>query len=1154
MFLKTLKMAGLACLMVLVGALGTQAEDVILKPGKLTGHIDFGSNYQVRSFNINAYGGGYSSSQHLENTSDYSLTVQGGPWDYRVVTSASFNGGNGWPYVSFSDRYLQVNSGSTVTNDYAYNPGIVRFEVTISGDDYSYWNAHSWATKAESAGQEKTYSSMGTIQFHANGAWEMPVVSNQQIKISSRVYIDGPGYNDLKTLNFDFGLKDIAPGEVVTIPIHIDYVAPPPQTPPVYTPPAPRPIYYGFLEGTVWLQNLPAENLIYHMLLDFRNGDPRRGFSRDNPGTYSARYLSYDPNATILADMRPATYYKPYPSATLWPYKDGDPQNNKFQVTVGETHTQDFILEAGILTGNFSLLGPVSMEGMTMGRLSLKGSSPTSNGGIAYSMIESTAGGYTYKAYLSEGEWRIYGLSAQKRVSTPTPYFSSLGASYGNEAEAKKDFGFEAWPHIDRGGTTVQDMEYCVGDVIYRFRDASGGVLSVPRVWGNGTRVSGGKTIMSASVSSYSSASQAEAPQVEIFGPPGVYQLQSSVTAGDGSYIRYPLMTKTLYCGVQEIIDIPGPTLRVNSPVSGLITNATSLPVSGTVASNSTVIRVLVDAQDASLTPSSSPNEVNFNASLPLAEGTNIFTTTAFDASGARASDTRIVLVDRWMPELGLKGPADGALFWYQEGAIPVEITAGDRGYGHTLTLYLDGEAIYQVEAQGDEASHVTKSYSRTIGPLAVGDHILTAEVTDRAGNTVSTSVAITSFLDNWPPTVDIVNPYADRIFAGSDSVIPLEVQATDRGSGYVLEVSLDGAEAYRVTGPPDREKPASVWLNQSVGPLSSGVHSVEAVATDTAGNSASTNRTFRVDGWQPQVSILTPGLGSLFAGTDESIPLAVTASDQGFGYDLRIYLDEALVFQTDGPADDATAAEIGMNDLLGPLSSGAHAIRAVATDASGNQAVAETSIYVDGWLPEVDILGPKEGGFFSASDGEIPLQLKASDQGYGYTLEVYLDGSLLSQRNGAGNATTPVAIGYDAEIGPLAPGNHEIVAIATDKVGNRTSRTATFVSYLPADVTVKPEARNNDEHGAINVIVRLPEGVGSTASLLPADHREITASNVQQPYDVHRSGVDKLILKFKRTPELMADKFFTIQGKYFPEPSNPGEFYYWRGSDTTKW
>jgi len=1162
MLRKKLKIAALGCLLVLSGAGALLAEEVILKPGYLTGRVSLGSNYQVSSFNINAYGGGYTSSLYPKDTADYSLTVQGGPWDYRVVTSAYFSGGNGTQYVSFSDRYVQVGSGATVLNDYVFNPGIVRFEVTIAGDAYAYWQGYSKGEMTAAAGAEKTYTSMSTHQFHADSAWEMAVVPNQQVQLTSTLYIDGPGYNDLTSFNFNFGTKDIAPGEVVVIPIHIDYVAPEPQQPPTYPPPSTR--YYGYLEGTAWLKNVPDNDVWFH---SFIAGGSRVGSGMDNPGPYRASFSSTNPNGTYLADIRVGTYISDRElnrsgAAFLWPYPEGDPQKAKVQVAIGTTTNKDYILETGVLAGKLNLRGPVRTEDLSSGiypsqpsTIRFESASESTSGGLGNYMLHPANETQTYQAYLSEGAWRVGALSLRRYVVTPTPYSTTLGVNYLDQDEANKDLGLDASPQVIPGQTTYQDIDYCLGDVIYRFRDASGGLLSTPRIDATGKRVINGKTVMTATVLSASSAVNASMPQLEIYGPPGRYDLSSQVTAEDGSLIRYPLMTKDLVCGVQEIIDIPGPTLRVTSPASGTITNADFLTVTGVVASPSTVTGVVVGDEAAVLGATGDPDTVTFDRQVTLAEGVNTIVTTAVDASGAQASDSRIIFVDRWQPEVTINTPGDGALFWYQQGAIPVQVAAADQGYGHTLTLYLDGEAIYLVEESGDDSAPVAKTYNRNIGPLTVGEHVLTAEVVDRAGNTASISVAVTSFLDNWPPVVEIATPAAGNIFSGSDAAIPLAVQAADQGSGFTLSVALDGAPLTLISGPANLLAPAMVTFSDLVGPLSSGLHLLEAVVTDSAGNSASASQTFQVDGWQPQVSILSPADGNLFAGSDEAIPLVVTASDRGYGYVLNVYVDGALTYSIDGAADDTTPAAVGISELLGPLSSGEHVVRAVVVDAAGNRAAEEVTIFVDGWLPEIAVFTPGDGSFFASTDAAVPVNIEASDQGYGFTLEVYLDGNLLASTDGAGSATGVETVTYGTVLGPLATGDHQLVAVVRDAAGNQVSRSARIVSYLAVEVTVKPEASHNAENGTSTIFVQLPEEIGGSASLQLTDNREVTADPAQFPYDVRRSSSDgRLVLKFNRTPELMADDFYTVEGKYFPNPSDPSEFYYWRGSDTTKW
>ena len=84
-----------------------------------------------------------------------------------------------------------------------------------------------------------------------------------------------------------------------------------------------------------------------------------------------------------------------------------------------------------------------------------------------------------------------------------------------------------------------------------------------------------------------------------------------------------------------------------------------------------------------------------------------------------------------------------------------------------------------------------------------------------------------------------------------------------------------------------------------------------------------------------------------------------------------------------------------------------------------------------------------------------------------------------------------------------------------------------------------------------------IPDGMTSVASLAAADSKEISADPDQYPTDAKYSAdEDKLIFKFSRTPALMADPHYEMEGQYCPNPA-PGQLarcYTWRAHDTTQW
>ena len=270
--------------------------------------------------------------------------------------------------------------------------------------------------------------------------------------------------------------------------------------------------------------------------------------------------------------------------------------------------------------------------------------------------------------------------------------------------------------------------------------------------------------------------------------------------------------------------------------------------------------------------------------------------------------------------------------------------------------------------------------------------------------------------------------------------------------------------------------------------------------------------------------------------------------------------------------SDDAGITEISVNGISVPFTptgnlhevaftyelaaaDGRNVITVRAVDPDGNEATDERTIYVDRWVPMITISSPAAGSVYQAAD-TVPIEVAVADRGYGFSMRVYLDGALRYQANGPADDTAPAVISFSEIIGPLSSGSHVVSVEASDAAGNSATSSAAFsvVSSITATITVKPESRNNKEHGTCTIFVHLPDGLTSRASLNPSDTREITATPFQYPDDVrYAADEDKLILKFTRTPELMADRFFTVEGKYCPNPSMPLQCFTWKGSDTTK-
>ncbi|HEY1478470.1 MAG TPA: Ig-like domain-containing protein, partial [Gaiellales bacterium] len=182
---------------------------------------------------------------------------------------------------------------------------------------------------------------------------------------------------------------------------------------------------------------------------------------------------------------------------------------------------------------------------------------------------------------------------------------------------------------------------------------------------------------------------------------------------------------------------------------------------------------------------------------------------------------------------------------------------------------------------------------------------------------------------------------------------------------------------------------------------LADGPRLLSVSSVDHAGNrSADTpTRTIRIDNSAPLVTLTAPLAGAAFSG---ALSLAATASDAGSGVaQTRFELRSAGgAWQPLGSAADAPYHA----DAAAPAADGPYDVRAVATDALGNEtATPASAIVVDRTAPTVslDALQPAVGG-------TIALGVDAGDAGSGLARVTY-------QFEAAGSATWQTIVASDA-------------------------------------------------------------------------------------------------------------------------------------------
>ena len=234
------------------------------------------------------------------------------------------------------------------------------------------------------------------------------------------------------------------------------------------------------------------------------------------------------------------------------------------------------------------------------------------------------------------------------------------------------------------------------------------------------------------------------------------------------------------------------------------------------------------------------------------------------------------------------------------------------------------------------------------VGLLFAGSDTLTIAnpidaVLDRFGVTIDDTPQ--GPVDN-PPTVDLTNPLDGATVSGSISVA---ADASDDVGVTQVEFFVDGISISVDTTAP-YEVPS--WNSASV---ADGPHIIEAVATDTIGQTATDSVSVTVDNVDdpPNVYITNPENGAKVSGT---VTVTADASDDKGVDQVEFFVDGASI------GADMTAPYEVPSWNSASVADGPHIIEAVATDTIGKTASDSVSVTVDNSGPATMHVGDLDG------------------------------------------------------------------------------------------------------------------------------------------------------------------------------------------------
>ncbi|MHB8845762.1 MAG: Ig-like domain-containing protein [Nitrospirota bacterium] len=465
---------------------------------------------------------------------------------------------------------------------------------------------------------------------------------------------------------------------------------------------------------------------------------------------------------------------------------------------------------------------------------------------------------------------------------------------------------------------------------------------------------------------------------------PNTITVRATDKAGNESVLPVPLTLDTVV-----------PVVTITAPVPNALLNLQQVTVSGTVSEMNTM--VTVNGSVAQVTGQ------NFTlAGVALAEGLNSINVVAADRAGNPGPASVTVTVDTTAPAAPVLGQpasptrtAQTSISGTAEAGSTVQVSAtGPDGLSSVIgTLTADAQGGFTILG-------IT---------LLEGTTSFTAQASDAAGNRSIVSAPVAVTLDTEPPVITLTGP-ANNSFAGTPTV-----QVTGSLNDASATLTINGTAVPLNSGSFSHEAT-----------LTSGLNSLVLVATDPAGNSASSTVLVTLDQTPPAVTITSP-LNNILVKTPQVI--------------VSGFVDEPVISVT---ANSLTALISAQSFSIASftLSEGVNAITVEAKDRAGNAGSSVVNITLDSIAPGVSLAAPAQ----AVAGTTVLLSFSAGDTGGLRLAELIADNSSLWSFSPNSEPTTQNSISYTLPP-DLAPGTVvNLQARAYDVAGNMGTASAQVV------------------------------------------------------------------------------------------------------------
>jgi len=414
-----------------------------------------------------------------------------------------------------------------------------------------------------------------------------------------------------------------------------------------------------------------------------------------------------------------------------------------------------------------------------------------------------------------------------------------------------------------------------------------------------------------------------------------------------------------------------------------------------------------------------------------LGDGTWTVNVSGKDAAGNTVSGSQTIGVDTNAPALSVDTIAQDNIINAAEHNQALTLTGKtDAEAGQIVTVTLNGKN-HTATVGSDGTWSVTLPASE-VQSLANGDHTLTVNVSDKAGNGSSTTVDFT--VDTTAPVVTINTVADDNILNTSEQGQAQIISGTASGAaaGDVVSVTVGGQT---FTGVVQADGSWSVGVPASVvGLLGEGNHNITVSVTDAAGNTGSATHGITLSGNPPEFTVHAISQDNVLNAQEAMQPLSLTGtSTLPDGSAITVTLNN-VNYQT-VVANGSWSVQVPVSDVL-QLANTLYTVSVSGTDSVGNSGSAEATLLVDTVLPQVVI------NTF-AGDNRVNNAEVAADQ----TISGRVTGA-------AAGDTVSVSVG----------GKHYSATVGSDLTWNLTIPSADLRAFGDGDLTITASVTNS--HG----------------------------------------------------------------------------------------